>query len=94
MTLIKDMALTLEEFRRDLPIAMGAMTYEFDGSTVRVGNEARGITITIKPLPKRVLSALLSLERSEVTISFKGYDESEKAAFMQRFDRTYQRGGG
>jgi LEA14-like dessication related protein len=94
MTLIKDMALTLEEFRRDLPIAMRGLEYEFDGSTVRAGNESRGITITIKPLPKRVLSALLSLERSEVAISFSGYDETEKTAFLQRFDRTYQRGGG
>lgn len=94
MTLVKDMALTLEEFRRGLPAALAGLDYQFDGSTVRAGDEKKGITITVKSLPKRVLSSLLSVDRSEVTITFSGYDEDERAQFMQRFDRAYQRGGG
>ena len=94
MTLVKDMALTLEDFRRGLPAALAGLDYQFDGSTVHAGDETKGFTITVKPLPKRVLSSLLSVERSEVTITFNGYDENERAQFMQRFDRAYQRGGG
>ena len=32
--------------------------------------------------------------RSKVTIAFDGYDAAEAAAFVQRFEKAFQRGGG
>jgi len=94
MTVVKDMALTLEDFRRGLASAMDGLDFALEGSVVKAGDDAHGITITFTPLPMRVLGGLLRVPRCEVAISFRGYAEAEKAAFLQRFDRSYQRAGG
>ena len=94
MIFVKDMALTFEDFKRGLPAAMAGLDYMIDGTTVRTGDTEKGITITVKPLPARVLGGLLRVERSEVRIVFRGYGEAESSGFMDRFDRSYQRGGG
>lgn len=94
MRIVKDMALTPEIFLRDLPRAMAGLDYAVEGHRVAAAGEGRSLTIELKPLPPRVLGGLLSLERSEVTLSFEGWSEAEQAAFLERFDRAYQRGGG
>jgi hypothetical protein len=94
MILVKDMALTFEDFRRGLPAAMAGLDYSLNDRTVSTGDARRGITITVEPLPPRVLGGLLRVERSKVTIVFQGYDESDRASFLECFDRGYQRGGG
>jgi hypothetical protein len=94
MTVIKDMALTLEDFHRGLDSAMDGLDFEVNGGVVRAGDEAHSITIAYKSLPTRVLGGLLEVPRGEVAISFQGYSEDERTAFLQRFDRSYQRGGG
>lgn len=86
--------MTPEEFRRGLDRALPGMDYRLDGDLVEVGDGAKGIAISVRALPPRRLSALLSLPRSEVRIAFHGYDAREQAAFLERFDRAYQRGGG
>ena len=94
MTVIKDMALTLEDFHRGLGSAMDGLEFSVNGGVVRVGTETHGITIAYTPLPTRVLGGLLQVPRGEVAITFQGYSEDERSAFLERFDRSYQRGGG
>lgn len=88
------MALTPEVFLRDLPRAMGNLAYRVEGHEVTAGTAEHGLSISLRPLPPRRLSALLSLERSEVAIEFRGFAAQEQAAFLERFYRAYQRGGG
>ena len=88
------MALTPEQFFRDLDRAMRGLDYRIEGQTVVAGTPDRGFSISLQPLPPRRLGGLLTLDRTEVTISFKGYDEQEKAAFLDQFDLAYRRGGG
>jgi len=95
---VKDMALTPEVFLRDVPRALEGLDYRMNGgaqgAAVEVGDAARGIAITVEPQEPRRLSGLWSMPRSKVTIAFQGYDAGEAAAFVQRFDKAFQRGGG
>jgi hypothetical protein len=94
MSIVKDMALTRAEFLRSLDVAMQGLDYRVEANVVTAGSADRGITITVKPLPSRRLSGLLSLPRAEVRISFHGYDEPAQAEFLGSFERAFQRGGG
>lgn len=94
MTVVKDMALTPADFLRDLDRALTGLDYRVEGLAVEVGNADRGLSIALKELPPRRLSGLLSLPRSEISISFRGYEDGEREAFLERFYRAYQRGGG
>lgn len=94
MAVVKDMALTPEAFLRDVGRALAGLDYRVNGQVVEAGTAEQGLEIAIEPLPPRQLSPLLSMARSKVTISFRGYDEAGQAAFLQQFDRAYQRGGG
>ncbi len=94
MPVVKEMALTPEEFFRGLGPAMQGLAYRVEGQVVEAGTSAQGISISIRPLPPRVLGGLLSVPRARVTISFRGYDAQAEAEFLNRFDRAFHRGGG
>ena len=99
---VKDMALTPEVFLRDVPRALEGLDYRVGGrvgggaggATVEIGTAAQGIAITVEPQEPRRLSGLWSMPRSKVTIAFHGYGAAEAAAFVARFDKAFQRGGG
>ncbi len=57
-----------------------------DGDTV--------IHISFDPLPKAVLGGLLALPRARVTLDMQALRGAEQTAFLQHFDKTFQRGGG
>ena len=88
------MGLTPEYFFRGLETAFHGLDYRVDAHTVTAGTEARGVTVGIRTLPPRRLSGLLSMARCEVTLTFRGYEAKEQAAFLEVFDRAYRRGGG
>ena len=88
------MATSRREFLRNLDIALRGMAYVCDGDRVTTGKDGRTVEITLSPLPARVLSPLLKLERWKVTITLEGYDAIDEHAFMDRFDQVFQRGGG
>lgn len=88
------MALTPDEFFQSVALVMQDLAYRVEGLSVTAGTPERGLVITLRPLPPRRLSGLLSLPHTEVRIAFTGYGAAEQAAFLERFDRAYQRGGG
>lgn len=92
--LVKDMALTPEDFARLLPKALNGWDYQISDNGARIGTAERGITITLSPLPSRVLGGLLVLQRNQVKIDFHGLDQPEQDDFLKRFDQAFQRGGG
>lgn len=93
-TVVKDMALTPAVFLRWVPTAFEGLDYRLAGTDVEVGDAARGISLTFEPQPPRVLGKLMVMERAKVTLSFRGYDEAERDAFLGHFFKVFQRGGG
>jgi len=51
-------------------------------------------TISLEPVEFAVLGGLMRLERYRVTITFSGLSRMAEDRFVERFDRTFQRGGG
>ena len=94
MQVVKDMALTPADFLRDLDRALPGLDYTVEGTSVEVGTAEQGLSITLRELESRRLSGLLSLPRCEIAITFRGYGEAEREAFLEHFYKAYQRGGG
>lgn len=90
----KEMALTHAEFFRLLARAVGTETYEVVDGAIRVdGGAGRIVEIVLGPeTPRRI--ALLEIPSTRVQISLSGFPGAEAAAWLGRFERTYQRGGG
>lgn len=91
--LVKEMALTPEEFRRLLPGAAGALPWRRDGNHYRLGSDAAGVDIVLEPLPPRRI-ALFTLPAMRVVMIFRGWSEEERHRFVRRFDMAFQKGGG
>ncbi|WP_448204013.1 hypothetical protein [Azospirillum sp. sgz302134] len=89
----KDMALTWDDLLRLLPGAVGALPWRADGDRVRIGDEAGGVDLHVEPLPPRRFGPV-AIPRLRVGFAFRGWDEAERTAFLARFDRAFQRGGG
>lgn len=92
---VKDMALTRADLLRLLPGAVGALPWRAEADTIRIGDEgdASGVDLRIEPLPPRRLGPV-EVPRLRVSFVFRGWDEAERRAFLARFDRAFQRGGG
>lgn len=88
--LVKEMALTRAEFLRLLPGAVDGAAWRDEGDVVHVGET---VAITLEPLPPRRLG-LFAIPVMRVTLTFSGWTETEVRAFVQRFDRAFQKGGG
>ncbi len=91
---VKEMALTPADFVRLLPRALDGWAYEVGPAGAAIGTAERGVTITLTEMPRRVITSLLSIELSQVEIAFHGLAPGEQKSFLERFDRTFQRGGG
>lgn len=89
----KRMGITHAEFFRLLPVALGMDTYTRGPNTVSWSVNGASGEITLGQEGVRQI-ALLTVPSTAVTISLTGYNDSAVAAFMRRFDRAYQRGGG
>lgn len=87
------MGLTHAEFFRSLPAAMGDLAYRIEGSRVVAEQGDRRLTIELDPQTERRI-ALLRLPATRVRFTFEHYPEADRAAFLTRFGRHYQRGGG
>lgn len=87
------MSISREEFLRLLPAAVGQATFREEGGAF-IGREgARRWTVRLTPLPDQRLGSV-SLSRHRIQITFEGYADHEAEAFLARFQRGFQRGGG
>jgi hypothetical protein len=93
MILILEMSLSREEFLRLLPGAVGLPRVAEEGSLFQHADGGRRWAIRLEPLGDRRLGPM-SLPRHRVEIRLEGFGEKEAEAFMARFHRGFQRGGG
>jgi hypothetical protein len=88
-----DMSLTREEFLRLLPAAVGLETVTLENDCLVHANASKGWRIGLTRLPDlRLGSVVLPLHRVE--LAFDGFSQQDIQAFMARFERHFQRGGG
>ena len=89
----REMGCTETEWLRWLPQAMGDHHWKLQSGTagVRIGDGALGLKWQVAA--PRVIG-LVRMPVLRVKFRFAGLDESQRYAFMQRFDLYMQRGGG
>jgi hypothetical protein len=89
----RDMACTEADWLRWLPAAVGALYWKLHSGSagVRLGDGALGLKWQVAE--PRVIGPI-TMPRLLVSFRFAGVVESERQAFMRRFDLYMQRGGG
>ena len=90
---VRVMGLTLEDFLRILPAAVGHSRYKVDGREVVIDHPEGRISICLQPTTRRKLGSL-SLPATPVEFRFSGLDDAARRQFVERFERHFQRGGG
>ncbi|NWJ42333.1 MAG: hypothetical protein HXX12_15340 [Geothrix sp.] len=88
-----EMSLNREDFLRLLPGAVGGVEVAEADGVFRGAECGLRWTIRLRPLPDRRLGSVV-LPCQAVEISLEGHTEVEAEAFMARFHRGFQRGGG
>ena len=89
----KEMGYTLEEFMRLLPKAMGGADMEIAGNIIEVRDGARSLRIELGEETVRQIASF-RLPMLPVSLAFSGHSEAEIDAALDRFWRTFQKGGG
>ena len=89
---VKDMALTRADLLRLLPGAVGTLPWRAEADGIRIGDDS-GVDLRIESLPPRRFGPV-EIPRLLISFAFRGWDEAEQRAFLARFDRAFQRGGG
>lgn len=92
-TIEKQMGITHAEFYRLIDIALGGVPHERVANGIWWEADGKRGQITLGPQALRQI-ALLAVPTTPVTIELTGYDDASVTAFLDRFDRAYQRGGG
>ena len=88
-----EMTLSRGEFLRMLPAAVGMAAIREEGNTFAGGDGQKSWTLALVPLASRRLGSMV-LPCHRVEIRLEGYSEAAAEAFMARFLRGFQRGGG
>jgi len=92
-TLLFEMTITRTDFARLLPEALGGSPVAEAEGAFRHADENRTWRIDLEPLVALSLGSI-RLERHLVRWTFSGYGEAEVEALLERFERTFRRGGG
>ena len=90
----KTMSLTLAEFQRSLAKLTQDLTADTSSDAAKITYGAGTVAIAYKPLADVTIGGLLSLPRARVSLSFDALDETQQTAFLTKFDKAFQRGGG
>ena len=87
------MAYTHAEFKRLLPHALEGRDYHVNGCVIESSHDNNLIRIHLGPEYERRIASL-SMPVCDVTVELDSFSDDEAQKFLDRFDRTYRRGGG
>lgn len=95
-TVRKLMSCTRAEFETGVERLTGAPPRRLPTGAYDLTDAAGGRTVacTFEPQADAVLGGLVRLPRVLVTLDLAALPAGERCAFVLRFDRTFQRGGG
>lgn len=88
------MGISHDDFFRVFPSVLGLASWRRDGLAIHV-QWPRGATLVARvsaQMQRRIAS--LSLPYVDVGFEFVGMEAEERSAFLTRFDRAFQKGGG
>lgn len=85
--------LTRDEFLRELPGAVGGMSYHHDGDHIVIEDNSKTVRIKLTDLGIKDLGAL-HLPMHKVDFSFENMAPAEIEVFMTRWDEHKLRMGG
>jgi hypothetical protein len=89
----REMGLDHADFWRLLPRVLVSLRWERQGTRARIELAEGLIDIALGTEGVRRI-ALMTIPVTPVTITWRGVNAPEIEAFLARFDREYQRGGG
>ncbi len=89
----REMGLGHDDFWRLLPQALDGLAWRAEGNRVLVEIDGGRIEIVLGAQGERRI-ALLTLPVTPVAFAWSGIERPRFAAFLERFDRYYRRGGG
>ena len=90
----KLMALTLSDFHRSLNALAPNLPLEQGQTEVSLQVDKEEVRIVYDPLETVTLGGLLALPRARVKLHLGELDKAQRKAFLTRFDKAFQRGGG
>jgi hypothetical protein len=90
---VKEMALTWPELQRAIPSIAAGAAYRIGEHCVSLRLGAGEMVILFESRPPRKLGCL-RIPVAQLSLRGEGLSESDRQAFLRRFDRVLQRGGG
>lgn len=92
----KLMSFTREEFEHGLERLTGTPVLQTPEGAYDLSAAADGKTVscTFEPEPDAVLGGLMRLSRARVVLDMSALPEPDRTAFLDHFEKTFQRGGG
>lgn len=94
MSVKKIMGATRREFFRSFTHFAPDETRDESKSEFQVPHGAGHARISLRDMPPKKVTGLLSMPQLEVSIDFDGLNEQEISDFMDDFDLSFRRGGG
>ncbi len=94
VTVRKELGVSHGDFFRVLPRVLEGRPCEIDGARIVVDEASRRLEIRISDERQRRLGPLVSLPVTHVELSFTGYGEADRRAFLEVFDLNFFKGGG
>ncbi len=92
-TVTLDMTIDRADFFRLLPGAVAERDYRVEGERIIQGDATQGWTLDLLPLAPLPIGHL-AMPRLRVEIRLRGHEPEAVEAFLARFHRGFQRGGG
>ena len=93
VTVTKEMAVTHADFFRILPSAFPNRDYDVQGTTIWRQSDGGTLEIKLGPEGTRRIT-LLKLPQTSITLTFRGYSQSQRSELIEQFDKGFQRAGG
>lgn len=89
----REMTITPAEFMRTLKIAFADEIASCNSDGAELDVNGGHVRLQLSPRPARTIGAL-RLPVTRVAVAFTGLNRSGRQYFLERFDRSFQRGGG
>lgn len=87
------MGISYKDFLRLLPIALKNIEYQLVERLITFEYKSGNIDIELGPERERKIASLV-LPTMNIVFKFSDLTPNEITEFLEKFDRTYQRGGG